>query len=482
MATDNPSTQSSDREAMTSYLEMVESITGGLEAMKEAGEKYLPRFEHESLASHGRRIKTARMTNVFADILNSLSMMPFETPVQLTENTSEPLRDLAENIDEHGSSLSAFSAKLFHNALRDGVTWVLVDYTKEVPKGATIAEEKQAGARPFWAHYRAADVLAVYTERSAGMERVVEARLREVSVERDGFKEVEVERVRVLRHEEGSTPTWELWRKSEGGAAGGNDWEIEEGPEAMDIDVIPLVPITFGQRRGNGWKIEPPLRDAAYLQIELYQQENGLKNIRTFSAYPMLAANGLAQPRTADGEELPLVVGPGRVLWGGVGPDGTPTGKWEWLEPAGQSLAFLRQDVADTIKELRELGRQPLTAQSGNLTVITTAVAAKKGSAAIQAWVGLMVNALENCFDMTARWLNIENYEVGIMVHEDFDLGIGDDASFKYILEMARDPDPLISRTQATEEARRRGILGARYDPDLDSERIDSAIFKQDEE
>lgn len=481
MATKDPSKQSGDREAMQPYLKMIAAIMGGLKTVREAGQEYLPKFEAETEKSYRWRLKNARLTNIFADIIKDLSMRPFETPVQLSEDTTQQLKDFAEDVDERGNDLTTFAEMLFEFALQDGIVWVLVDYTKGVGEGATMAEEREVGARPFWAYYRAADVLAVYTERVAGMERVVQARLREVSVERDGFEEKTVERVRVFRHEGTARPEWELWRKTEkktsaGQNAGPDEWAIEEGPYTLDIDVIPLVPIIFGDRRGTGWFVDPPLRDAAYLQIELYQQENALKNIRTYTAFPMLAANGMSVPLDEDGKPKEMVTGPNAVLWSNQGIAGSAAGSWAYVEPTGESLKFLREDIKDTIKELRELGRQPLTAYSGNLTVITTAVAAKKGNSAIQAWAGMLKNGLLNCFEMTAMWLTMAEYKADVMVHDDIDLGIGDDSTFKDVLEMAKEPEPFISREALIDEAKRRGVLSSTYDAEKDLERLEQDL------
>lgn len=449
--------------------------------MRAASEEYLPKFEAESSEAYKKRLATARMTNVFVDIVENLSMRPFDQPVLLSEDTIEQFKEFAEDVDARDTDLTGFAVQLFRHALEDGLTWVLVDYTEDVPEGATVAEEREIGARPFWVEYRAADVLAVYSNRVEGNERFLEVRLREQTVERQGFEEKTVERVRIFRHEPGQMPEWELWRKKETVAGVpkdqnvvGEKWEREKGPHALSVDVIPLVPVVFGQRNGGGWMIDPPLRDAAYLQIELYQQENGLKNARNLTAFPVLTATNLNPEQGEDGSPKPIVIGPGAVLYGGEGQDGG--GSWQYIEPEGQSLTFLREDIKDTIRELRELGRQPLTAQSGTMTVIATAAVTQKNTSAIQAWAGLLAQALENAFAMTAKWLNIDEPVVGVVVHDDFDLAFGDEASFKEVREMGPGDDPIISREAVLEEAKRRGILASKYDPEEDLKLLDRSI------
>lgn len=469
---DDPSNPSGDYNAQVPYWSMVASIMDGVAGMRAAGELYLPKFQAEKADAYSRRLAQARMTNVFSDIVSDLTQRPFVKPVQLSEDTTQNFKDFSEDVDANGGNLHVFAGKLFRYAVQDGVTWVLVDYTKGVPRDASVAEERAAGARPIWVHYKASDVLAVYSERINGEERIVEARLKEVSIERDGFKEDTVERVRVFRHtEDMAMPTWEVWRKRTDQAGETGKWELEEGPELLDIDMIPLVPIVLGERRGLTWRVDPPLRDAAYLQIELYQQENGLKNVRHFTAYPMLAANGMEPPLGEDGKPATVATGPNAVLWGAG--SGDKPGEWKYLEPGGQSLTFLREDIKDTIRELRELGRQPFTAMTANLTVIATAAVQQKSNNAVEAWVGMLTNGLHTCFEVTAKWLGLDDYDVQVIVQGAFDLGIGGDATFKDVLEMGTGPEPLLSREAVLEEAKRRNILSSQYDPEEDLLRLD---------
>ena len=477
----DPSNPSSDHEAMVPYWTMVAAIMRGVAGMRAGGPAYLPKFESEPDKAYERRLAQARMTNIFADVVVNLAIRPFEQPVRLAPEAPEDLVKFAEDLTGTGEDLTMFGAKVFRHALEDGITWILVDHSKGTADQLTVAEEAALGVRPFWVEYRAADVLAVYSERTNGVERFVEVRLRETEMELDGFEERTIERVRVFRHEGDSAPTWEIYEKDEDAGDDKPDWIRVEGPNEMSVDGIPIVPVVFGHRRGNGWLVDPPLRDAAYLQLELYQQENGLKNVRNFTAYPMLAGNGIAPPEGGDGKVSELVVGPRQVLYTGDSETG-PARSWQYIEPAGTSLRFLRDDIKDTIRDLRELGRQPLSLETGNITVITSAALSQKNNSAIQAWAGFLGMSLERAFEWTAEWLDIVDPVVSVSVHADFDLGYGGDASFAHVLTMGTGPEPIISREAVLDEAKRRGVLGANYDPEEDLENLDQDPDDQDPE
>ena len=235
------------------------------------------------------------------------------------------------------------------------------------------------------------------------------------------------------------------------------------------------MPFVTGRRKGGSWEIYPPMQDAADLQIEHYQQESALKFAEKLTAYPMLAGNGVEPERDSNGEIRPVTVGPGLCLYAPPAGQGSG-GSWQFIEPSASSLKHLSDEVDKTEKKMRELGRQPLTAQSGNLTRITTAYAAQKGNAAIQAWALNLQDALMRLLNYTAMWLR-EPGGARPIINTEFDLSLREDDGFKHVSEMRRNGD--ISRAALIHEAKRRSLLDPDYDPDDDLDRI-LADFESD--
>ena len=268
-----------------------------------------------------------------------------------------------------------------------------------------------------------------------------------------------------------ASPTWELWRRREQNERGedGSQWARESGPTTLPLDRIPMVPVILGKRDGMSWRIDPPLRDAAYLQVELYQQENGLKNIRNLTAYPMLAGNGIDPDVGEDGQPRNIVIGPNTVLYGGGGERGG--GQWTFVEPGGTSLNFLRDDIKDTITELRELGRQPLITPAPNITAVSASSAAQTSNTAAQAWVATLTDALHLAGEMTAEWMDLADAKFGVTIHSDFDVGYGSDDTGR-LFDMATGDAPLISREAFLAEMQRRGVLSPTFDAEADLEKL----------
>ncbi|MFD1749811.1 DUF4055 domain-containing protein [Salipiger marinus] len=450
---------------------MVSTILGGAKAMRDAAQTYLPKFPQERDKDYQYRRSNAKFTNIYRDIVENLAQRPFSKEVSIADGAPKPIKDFVEDVDGQGNHLHVFAGELFFGGINNAVEWLLIDYSKDVPANATRADEARIGARPYWVHIPAPAMLAVYSDMVDGKEQFVHARIHEPALERDGFGEKTYNRVRVLNRDPldggGYAPaTYQVFEEQKG-KDGALQWVSIDGPKPISIGIIPLVPFITGRRIGRSWRFHPPMQDAAFLQVEHFQQESALKHAKALTAFPMLAGNGVTPPMGDNGKPAPVAVGPASVLWAPANPNGGSAGSWAFVEPSATSLRFLADDIKETGQALRELGRQPLTAQSGNLTVVTTAFAAQKGNAAIQAWALNLKDALEQAFVITGRWLKIDA-DVEVMISTDFDLGMGDDETFVHVLAMGTGEAPIISREATISEAKRRNILSPEYDGDKD--------------
>lgn len=473
MTEKKPIDTSSDHDAMMPYWQMVETILGGAKAMRKAAQTYLPKFPQERDKDYEYRRSNAKFTNIYRDIVENLAQRPFSTEVTIADGAPANIGDFIEDVDGQGNHLHVFAGETFFAGINNAIDWILVDYTKGVPDNATRADEQRLGVRPYWVRIPATSMLAVYSDMIDGQEQFIHARIHEPTSERIGYGEKTYNRVRVLNREPidgGYAPaTYEVFdeRKDDKGAM---EWVSIEGPAPISIGIIPLVPFIAGRRMGQSWRFHPPMQDAAYLQVEHFQQESGLKHAKALTAFPMLAGNGVSPPLGDNGKPVAVAVGPGSVLF--APPSEKGSGSWSFVEPSATSLRFLADDIKETGQALRELGRQPLTAQSGNLTVVTTAFAAQKGNAAIQAWALNLKDALENALAITGMWLK-EQFEPEVLIDTDFDLGMGDDDTFEHVLKMSEGDYPIISREATISEAKRRNILSPEYKGEEDLKVID---------
>jgi hypothetical protein len=447
--------RSDDNKYMLPYWELTDTIVEGLDALKAAGAKYLPKFADETKEDYQVRLDLATMTNIYRDVVESLASKPFEQEITLVgENQPTEIVSFTEDVDGSGNNLSVFSAMMFFNGINSAIAWVFVDYPDVAPGTIrTVADAKAAGVRPFWSHILARNVLEVRSELINGKEVLSYVRLLEGS------------KVRIMERD-ATGARWALHYKTE--TNGKIEW-IKEKEGVFSIGVIPLVPFATGRRDGRSWRFYPAMRDAADLQRLLYRQESALEFTKTMAAFPMLAGNGVKPVMDADGKTPKrLAIGPARVLY--APPDGNGNnGSWEFIEPSGETLTFLANNIKETQQNLRELGRQPLTAQSGNLTTITTAVAAGKAKSAVAAWAYGLKDALENAFKITAMWLG-QTYEPEVDVYTDFDNFSENGADLEQ-LGKARERGDISLETYWFEMKRRR-VLSSDFDAEKERERL----------
>lgn len=460
-------TRQRDIGMMIPYWWKVHSIIKGLEAMKYGKECFLPKFPNETDDNYTNRLNMAKLTNVFRDVLEGLATKPFESEVTLLKSDNKPipttLEEFADNVDGSFNNLTVFSAQTFFDGIADGISWIFIDYP-DVPADSkmSIADAKKKKLAPYWTHVLAKNVLEV-RRKVIGNEFVISyIRIYEPSVDHSDDK------IRIFERDDNNNVTWEL-HKINATATSDTNAVFKESSGTLSIGVIPMVPFITGRRDGNTWRFFPPMEDAADLQITLYQNETGLEYIKTLACYPMLAANGLKPPVDADGKAKKVAVGPMQVLYAPMDGQGN-NGEWKFIEPTANSLEFLKKSIDSTKTDLRELGRQPLTALSSQLTTVTTSVAAGKGRSAVTAWALALKDALENSLKISLMYEGENEYEPEVNVYTGFD---NVDGSSDDVVELgkARERGD-ISRETYWDELRRRKILSPEFNSDEEARRL----------
>lgn len=452
--------RSKDSAFMVRYWDKVDAVLDGIDGMR-AQEEFLPRFRDEETEDYNFRLGCTKFTNVYRDIVEGLSSKPFEQAVQLIADQTDATDDTQPNgipeaiekfywdVDGSGNNLTVFAAHTFYQGVNHAIDWIMVDHAPRDPSIRSIADMRARGLRPYWSHVLARNVLDVQSKMIGGDEVLTYIKILEPG---------DVDHIREFTRV-GNDVTWTLKRKTYEGGGAPRYTLVDSGD--ISIGVIPLVPFATGRRDGRRWRFDPPMRAAVELSINLFKQESELEYKSTMSAYSMLAGNGIAPPTGADGKtpNTKLAVGPSRVLWSPPRNDGGPPGRWEWIEPSSEILKFLEGRVGNTIQQLRELGRQPLTASSSNITVITAAVAAGKAKSAVKAWAYTLKDALENALLLTAKWMDLD-YDPTAHVFAEFDDWMeGEDLE---ALDKARERQDISHETYC-EELQRRGVLSSNF-------------------
>lgn len=449
---------------MVPYWDMADAIIEGADAIKAGGKLFLPQFPDEKESDYCFRLKTAKFTNIYRDVLEGLATKPFEEEITLIgADVPEQIKDFVENVDGCGNNITVFASMTFFNGINSAIDWIFVDYPSV--NTSTVFNQEQAkklNIKPFWTHVLARNVYEVRTTLIGGEHVLSYIRIYEPSSTID-----KPNHVRVFERN-GDNVSWKLYEEvSDSKTIEGQVVEIASG--TLSINVIPMIPFSTGRRDGNSYKFFPSMKDAADLQITLYQDESALQYIKTMAGYPMLAANGMKPPMEADGKTPKKVaIGPMRILYGL--PDGAGNfGEWRFVEPNANSMEFLQKNIDKTKQDLRELGRQPLTALSSQLTTVTTSIAAGKARSAVSAWALALKDALENALMITNMYLNVE-YPIEVNVYTDFD-NVLDTTADLDTLDKARERGDLSLETYWF-ELKRRKILSPEFNKEDEENRL----------
>jgi hypothetical protein len=465
--------KSADYSNMSQDWHDVADFLAGHRAVVQGAERYLAKYPDETNDEYMFRLSVAKFTNIYRDVLQGLTDKPFEETVSFVDPASVPqqYKDFAEDIDGSGRDITMLAKELMFNGIAYALDFLFVD----MPKVATVpgvtrtrAQDKADGVRPLWSRIRALNVYEVQTKVVKGEEWITYIRIFEPARAGtpDRFREME---------QLGDVARYTIWQWNETA----KDYVIHERG-TLAIGRIPIVPFITGSRDGRTFTIYPMLQDAKELQKVLYRAESNLEVTKTFTAYPMLVGMGVTPDYVGDGGSKKikrLVRGPGMALYAPFTAAGATT-DWKYIEPAGSSLTFLASDVKEIKQDLRELGKQPLTVSSGNLTVITTAVAAGKAKSACKSAAQALSNVLNMAWYFTALWWNDAANAPKSHVYDEFDEFVNGANDIGNLIQMNNNGK--ISDETLWEEAQRRGTLSSDFDPEEEKLRLLAQVPNSD--
>lgn len=322
-----------------------------------ASNYYLPLEPAEQSDHYVYRKRRSIFFNATARTLNGLVGMVFRKEPKLGEDVPEVIRgqeateDQArvegqwENIDNAGTHGAVFCKEVFTDAMRDGHAVILVDMPPALGDGATLADEKASGRRPYWVSYKAEQIINWRTEIVNGRTRLALIVFKERSMEADGeYGQKEVTRYRVLR-----PGSWELYRAQKGADGLTVDIQFEDAGETT----LSEIPVAIIYSRKTGWlQSQPPLLDLALINVSHYQKYSD------FSIYLHIASRPLLWFRGRDVNKTVETIG--AYTFFDVGDNGTV----EFAETTGAALEAASNDIKDLESRMATLGLAIVEGQS----------------------------------------------------------------------------------------------------------------------
>lgn len=446
----DPSTTSFAWDEMAPRWTKIESLLGGTEAMRDAGDLFLPQHEEESDPAYSERLSANVLFNMTELVLDSWVGRPFSDPVQLSEDMPEEIQAVTRDVNLQGDSIDVFARNWFRSGLSKAFSHVLVDMPRleDLGRPRTRADDVRERVRPYWVMVRPENLIAAHATVVNSREVLTHIRIHEVLIDRQGFAEVPVEQIRQIDAQpDGSEPAMvTIWRKRETGRLRKKMQWIQEDQFFLGINFIPLE--TFYSDRQGLMRGKPVLTDLADLNIRHWQSMSDQIAILTVTRFPILAVSGAV-------EDDKIQIGP--YKWLHV-PD--PNGKWYYVEHQGQAIEAGRKDILDLEERMAHYGAQFLRKQKSHTTATARALDSAEATSPLQDVTNRFVASLNRAIQMTARWLNIEQ-PGSATVSTDFGPEDIISSDLEALLEARRLRD--ISRQRFLAELKRRGTLADNF-------------------
>lgn len=436
------SRQTSAAIRMNRFDMMLRALLHGTDAMRQAGEKFLPLWPNEEKDAWSFRLSLATLFPAYQRTVAILAARPFSRPLTFSEDMPAIVKETwALDIDKHGTHLQDFAKRLLESAMGYGFAGILVDspeanaVTPRASGVASKAEQDAAGIRPYFVMIEACSIIGWRHKIENGMFKLTQLRLKELVQEPQGaFGELDVQQIRVLE-----PGTWETYRKNEKG-----DW-ISHKKGTTTLDYIPFVPV-YGTYLG--WmRSAPPLLNLAYMNIEHWQSKSDQQNILHTARVPILTMIG-------GDDKTQITIGGKSAV---VVPQG---GDLKYTEHSGKSIEAGAKSLDTLEEQMRQAGGELLrpAIRTGVITATQIWSENEAGMSVLQCIAINLQYSLNQALDYMAD-LAGEDDSGDVTVFLDFDVQGAADTTGPYLLQLNQAGK--ISDETLFKENQRRGLLAA---------------------
>lgn len=454
-------------EAMKDDRRLVRTVHGGTRAMRAAKQEYLPQEQGETVNEYEARLKRSYCYPGVENAVDDIIGRVFRNPVQIDMAAFPLFAALELDANLCGDNLHRFARDVAQDALLDGVCYVLVDMPRVA--AANLAEQRQAGARPFFRKITALDMIGLRTGRRAGVEAVMQARIHETHTEETGeFGETCYEQIRVIdapaEDVPGSRCTYRIYRKVD--ETKSDDWTlVEEG--VIDSEYIPLVAVYSDKRafmRGC-----PPLRNLAWINVAHWQSSSDQRNILRIGRVPIIVASGVREEEIAPNGKA--TVGSSRI-WA----FSNDAASVRYVEHGGAAIKAGAEDLAQLESQMKAMAAE-LQEKPGDRTATEAAIQTAQDNSWLTDFAHGIKDSLNQAFVYAADWLGIARTEAPTVSMELSATGDADKGDMAFI-DKARDRGDLTRETYLR-EMERRNLFSDEFDAEEEARK---AFAEEDRE
>lgn len=458
-------TPSTQWNAQSKTWDLVDSLWGGTQTMRNAAQLYLPQEPAETETAYFNRLARSVLTPMYPDTIKKLMGKIMRMPVVLEDDVPPGVMRYMEDIDAEGTDINEWTMRIGQAALNHGVTYILVDSPNvetveaEREKPVTRADAINGTMRPYAVHVKSPQVLGWKSEVRNGQVVLTQVRILMISVEdspEDEFTNVEVTRIHV----------WEIGRKRiyrlvKGSEKEEDEWVLESD-NVVELDFIPLIPI-YGQQF-SFMVGRPPLLDVAYLNVTHWQSDSDQRHILHVARVPILFGSGLGDDERGD---FQIQVGPNTMTRGPQGSD------MKFVEHTGAGIEAGAVDLETLESRIAKLGlNMVIRRPTGDVTATSRALDQAETDSPLGMFARQLEHQLEKMLDLFALILDLgEDAGGSVTVFKDFTITQRDADDIKALADMRTRGD--ISQLSYWEELKRRGLLNEDFDPETEVDLLD---------
>lgn len=469
---------------METLWKLPDSLLGGTLRMRHEASEWIPAKESEDGAAYTSRVQMSYLYGGYQRVLEEMACKPFEKPVsvQTEAELGEFLDPLEENTDRQQTNLTGFAKEILHEALHRGLTHVLVDFPR-MEADATLAQQRDAQARPYFIHVQPPRLLGWQTVREGDAEVLSMVRVYEETTEAlEPYGEQRVERIRVYTrkgwevheriHQDEASPTHVAnygpgpdpnpGPESRDTEAGGGYKKVAEGTHSFgEVPLYTLYLNKTGYMQGR-----PVFENVAHLNLAHFQSTSRQRAYLDFARIGTVALLGFSEEDVANG----VAWGINRFIRSSKGPQDAEV---KTIEHSGAAIQAGREDLQDLEERMQIMGSAPLVQRATAITATGEARDEERGMSRAEAWIRDLERFLADCYEAAAKWLNTElPDDFAIDIFSDF--GVTQRGAEEARLLFDMQAGGTITKETLLRELKRRGLFADAFDAGEELDRLEA--------
>lgn len=380
----------------------------GEEAVKAAGEAYLPRLTEQTQKEYDAYKGRALFYNATGRTVDGMTGLVFRKPPQV--EIPSALEYNTDSVDRAGTPLGTFCEKVLEELVTVGRVGILTDFPRVDPRSLTQAAEQAAGVRPYSVIYPAESIINWRTGEVGGRKMLTMLVLQEdVQEPKDEFASQAITQWRVLKLDNGGVYRVEIWRRP------------RENDEPVKVDEWtplqagqPMRSIPFGICGPRG--IEPgvcksPILDLVNVNISHYRSTADYEHGLHFTGLPTPIVIGHT---FQDGEKIAL----GSATFQAFSTQGAQV---QFLEFTGAGLSSLSKRLEEKESMMVSLGARMLAAEKRQVEAAETAAIHRAGESSVLASLANAASALiTQALQWQAMFARAEGAQAKVTLNTDY--------------------------------------------------------------